>query len=192
MLKLPITYRDLDGNEQTEEHYFNLRIDEVAEMDGEFDGGLEGYLKALIDKRSVSGMVAAFKRILQAAYGRRSADGKRFTKHESFWQEFVETEAFGALLLDLMTDAEKMANFVKGALPADFEEKIAKLKAVKDAQETLSEKVADRMIGDYTQPKPTFNLAEVPSIFVRDEENPYSKYSRDQLEAMLSQNKPQP
>lgn len=189
MLKLPITYRDLDGNEQTEEHYFNLRIDEVAEMDGEFDGGLEGYLKALIDKRSVSGMVAAFKRILQAAYGRRSADGKRFTKHESFWQEFVETEAFGALLLDLMTDAEKMANFIKGALPADFEEKIAKLKAAKDAQEALSENIANRMTGDYTHPQlqPKFDLGEVPPIYVRDE-NPYAKYSRDQLEAMLLQN----
>ena len=140
MLKKEITYTDFNGKERTESHYFNLGKVEAMELSMDMPNGvaeaIEGDLednettaKRLVEKLGGKGILEYIKDLIRKSYGRKSEDGRRFIKDEAYTQEFFETPAYDALIIDLMTDDLAAANFVKGILPADLAETVAKIEA---------------------------------------------------------------
>lgn len=134
MLKKTITYNDLDGNPVTEDFYFNLNKAEIAEMELSYEGGLSAHLQKVIETRNGAEVIAAFKNILVLAIGRRSEDNRRFVKSQEITQEFLETEAYSVLFMELVTNAESAANFIEGIMPPDMVAQLQQAMGTEDVQ----------------------------------------------------------
>ena len=118
MLKKTITYTDYDGNERTEDFYFNLSRAEVTAMEMSTEGGIQKSLGKIISDQDGKGTVDVIRNLILTAYGEKSLDGKRFIKSPELSDAFSHTEAFSDLFMELLTDADLAAAFVNGILPA--------------------------------------------------------------------------
>lgn len=117
MLKKTLTYTDYDGNERTEDFYFNLTKLEVLEMEIEIPGGLTGLLTKIVQTKDTKEIMSTFKDIMKKAYGIKEAGGNRFMKGEEISRAFMETEAYCDYVLLLASDAAAGAEFVNGIMP---------------------------------------------------------------------------
>lgn len=120
MLKRDITYKDFDGNEVTDTFYFHLSKTELMDLELSYQGGLEATINRIIETKDVKSLINEFKRIILAAYGVKSEDGKRFIKTDELREQFTQTAAYDALFFELATDAEVAAEFIKGIVPVDL------------------------------------------------------------------------
>lgn len=120
MLKRDITYINFDGETETETFYFNLSRTELIELELSNKGGMQAYLENIVKSNDNQKIWEEFKKIVLLSYGVRSEDGKRFVKNEQVREEFLQTPAFDALIMEFMNDADAAANFVNGIMPSDF------------------------------------------------------------------------
>ena len=118
MLKKTITYTDYNGNERTEDFYFNLTKAEIMEMELGTTGGLAEMLTRIVAAQDAPAIIKMFKDIVLKAYGEKSPDGKRFIKSEELSTAFSQTEAYSQLFMELATDADEAAKFINGIVPA--------------------------------------------------------------------------
>ena len=125
MLKKTITYTDYNGNERTEDFYFNLTKAEIMEMEMSTTGGLAEAIQRIVAAQDHPAIIKIFKDLVLKAYGEKSADGKRFVKSEDITTGFSQTEAYSILFMELATDAEAAAAFVNGIVPADVAQQTA-------------------------------------------------------------------
>lgn len=114
MIKKTITYTDYDGNERTEDLFFNLSKAELIEMELSASGGMEKMLKRIIAEQDTRKIMEIVKSIILKSYGKKSDDGRRFIKSEELSQEFLQTEAYSELLLELMSDESAASAFMNG------------------------------------------------------------------------------
>lgn len=119
MLKRTMTYTDYDGNQRTEDFYFNLTKAEILEMDISATGGLDKWISRIVAEQDGAKIVGIFKEIILKAYGEKSLDGKRFIKSPEISEAFSQTEAYSDLFIELATNAEKAAEFINGIVPGD-------------------------------------------------------------------------
>ena len=117
MLKKTVTYTDYDGNERTEEFFFNLNKAEVTEMELSTEGGMEKMLKKIIESRDGKRIIEVMKDIVLRAYGEKSPDGRRYIKTPEMREAFSQTEAYVNVFMELATDAKAASDFVRGILP---------------------------------------------------------------------------
>lgn len=133
MLKKTITFKDLDDNLVTEDFYFNLSKAEVAEMELSREGGLSGFLEKIVEAGNGGEIITTFKSIIRSAVGKRSEDGRRFIKNDEVRDDFFQSDAYSELFMELCTDANAGAAFVRGIVPSDMAE-LAKLPKTEDVQ----------------------------------------------------------
>lgn len=126
MLKQTRTYVDYDGNERTEDFYFNISKAELMEMELSTSGGMEQMIKSIIAAQDMPKVISLFKEIVLKAYGVKSPDGKRFIKNDDLREEFMQTEAYSDLFMELATDSEKASAFINGVMPKDIQEEVKK------------------------------------------------------------------
>ena len=126
MLKKTITYVDYNGNERTEDFYFNLSKAEVTEMEMSTSGGLAEMIQRIIAAQDVPAIIKVFKDLILKAHGVKSPDGKTFVKSEAISTAFSQTEAYSQLFMELATNAEAAAAFVNGIVPANAAQKVNK------------------------------------------------------------------
>jgi hypothetical protein len=125
MLKKTIAYTNLDGVAVEEDFYFHLSKLEITKMEMEKgEGGLSGHLRGILETKDAKQIISAFEDIIGMAYGVRSEDGKRFIKNDQLTAEFRQTEAYSQLFYNLVTNAEDGAEFIRGILPSDVNDKI--------------------------------------------------------------------
>lgn len=117
MVKETITYFDYDGNERTEDFYFNLTKAECMEMELGTAGGMQKMIEKIIAEKNNKRIVEIFKEIILRSYGEKSPDGKHFYKSETISAGFASTEAYSELFMKLATNADAAANFIKGVIP---------------------------------------------------------------------------
>lgn len=123
MLKKTITYVDYNGNERTEDFYFNLSKAEIMEMEMSTTGGLAEMIQKIVKAQDAPAIIKVFKDLVLKAYGEKSADGKRFIKSDEIRDAFSQTEAYSQLFMELATDADAAAAFVNGIVPKDAQQK---------------------------------------------------------------------
>lgn len=121
MLKKTISYTDYDGNERTEDFYFNLTEAEILEMNLSASGGLEKLIQRIVSEQNGEQIVKMFKEIILKSYGEKSLDGRRFVKNSELTEAFTQTEAYSKLFVELASDSDKAAEFVNGIIPKDKE-----------------------------------------------------------------------
>lgn len=124
MLKKTMTYTDYNGNQVTDDFYFNLTKAELIELEISTDkaAGLEATINKLKDELNGAEIMALFKRIIRKAIGKKSVDGKRFIKNDEIADEFMQTEAYSDLFMDICTDAKKAAEFFNAIVPQTEEQ----------------------------------------------------------------------
>lgn len=126
MLKKTITYTDYDGNERTEDYYFNLSKAELLEMEMSTNGGLEKFCQKIIAEKDTKRMMEMWKELILKSYGEKSLDGKRFIKNQELVDSFTQTEAYSELFMELASNADTAAAFVKGIIPKNLLAQIEK------------------------------------------------------------------
>jgi hypothetical protein len=135
VLKKTITYTDFNGEEVSEDFFFHLSKAELVELEMSHKGGLSEALERIIAAEDNKSIIAEFKKIILAAYGKRSEDGKRFIKTQEIRDEFVSTEAYSTLFMELVTDTNAAVVFVNGVIPQDMVVEAAKIAQTPEPQE---------------------------------------------------------
>lgn len=128
MIERSITFTDYNGKERTETFCFHLNKAEIAEWlttDGDYT--FDEVLKKITEQRNGKETIAIFKDLIQRSYGEKSIDGRRLIKTEEAKQNFMETEAYSELFMELCTDTSKAIEFVNGILPKDLSMEVDKL-----------------------------------------------------------------
>lgn len=126
MLKKTITYTDYNGLERTEDFYFNLTKAELMKMEMGTAGGLAEAMQKLVNEKEAPAIIKMFEDLVLGAYGEKSPDGKRFIKNDEVRENFASTEAYSILFMELATDADKAADFIKAIIPSDLADEVAK------------------------------------------------------------------
>ena len=126
MLKKTITYTDWNGEERTEDFYFNLTRVEVLELEYDVDaeGSLTEWLTDLVKSRDIDRIIRTIKKIILTAYGEKSADGRRFMKSDEIRRSFEENPAFDELYMTMVTDSSKAAEFLTSIMPSSVRENL--------------------------------------------------------------------
>jgi len=127
VLKKTITYEDFNGETVNEDFFFHLSKAELVELEMSHQGGLAESLQKIIADEDGKSIIAEFKNIILSAYGKRSEDGKRFVKNATIREEFESSEAYSALFMELVTDADAAVEFINGIVPGNLGEETAKV-----------------------------------------------------------------
>lgn len=126
MLKKSITYVNFNDEEVTEDFYFNLSKAELVKMEVSRDGGLKDHLERIVATNNGKEIIAEMEKIVQAAYGVKSPDGKKFIKTPELWEEFKSSEAYSVFFMELVTQADTAAEFINSVIPRDLQEQVSK------------------------------------------------------------------
>lgn len=181
MLKKDITFDDLEGNTKTQTHYFHMTKYELTKM----YGGEEGkqfldHLKVLIAKEDPVEMIKSMESMILAAYGKKTSDDIFDKAKGAYADEFRGSMAFDALMMELMTNAEASAQFIRGIMPKNMmnPEVLSKFEAITrdmKSDEFTGENL-DKIMKELTE--------ENTDGKNRQETHPvksYSDYTRDEL-----------
>lgn len=119
MLKKKIKYTDFNGVEREETFMFNLTNAEITEMGVGLVGGgsLDEYINRLSEEKDPKKIIEMFKDIIKKSYGKKSEDGRRFMKSEEILNEFMETNAYSELFMELANDSKAATEFFDGIIP---------------------------------------------------------------------------
>lgn len=137
MYKKTITYKDYNGEERTEDFYFHLNQAELTKMQLEIPGGLTGMIDRITQRKSGPDIMEVFNTLIEKSYGVKSPDGRKFVKSKEILDDFLQTEAYNAFFMELVTSADAAVNFFNRIIPdmSIFEEKakaeMAKIQAAK-------------------------------------------------------------
>ena len=135
MLKKTITYKDFNGEEVSEDFFFHLSKAELVELEMSHKGGLSAALERIVAAEDNQSIIAEFKNIILSSYGKRSEDGKRFIKTQEMRDEFVSTEAYSTLFMELVTDTNAAVEFINGVIPQDMVVEAARIAQTQQQEE---------------------------------------------------------
>ena len=126
MLVKKIKYTDFNGNEREESFYFHYSKAQIIEMQFSFGGGMEEFLKRIVNTQDMNALFQYFKEFILNAVGVKSDDGKRFIKNKEISDSFEQSNAYEVLMMELLgfenpaDNANAAADFVLGVLPAEY------------------------------------------------------------------------
>ncbi|MBQ4233027.1 MAG: hypothetical protein II699_07080 [Lachnospiraceae bacterium] len=127
MLAKRLTYKSYDGEEFTETLYFSLNKAEAMTLQVSKEGGFKNYLDKLKDSHNGREIMQTTQDIIISSYAEKTPDGKSLMKSPEIANRFRCSAAYDALFTELVLDGQKMAEFINGILPDDFEEFADKL-----------------------------------------------------------------
>lgn len=117
MLKKTITYTDYNGESRTEDFFFNLTKAECIELELSTEGGVQAMIERIIAEKDMKKLIEIFKELILRSYGEKTLDGKHFFKSAEISNAFACTEAYSELFMELASDADSAAKFVRGVVP---------------------------------------------------------------------------
>jgi len=117
MLKKTITYTDYNGMERKEDFYFNISKAELMELELGTSGGIHQKIERLQQTLEGPEIMKLFKELITMSICEKSPDGKRLLKSKEISDNFLQTEAYSELFMELMSDPEKATAFMKAVLP---------------------------------------------------------------------------
>lgn len=121
MIKREIKYEDYNGVQKTKTAYFNLNKVEIIEMELSKEGGLSNYYQEIVEAQNNQELARVFKELIIKSYGIKSEDGESFIKTapdgHALADDFVNSAAFEAFYMELITDTDKATAFFNGIVP---------------------------------------------------------------------------
>lgn len=144
MYKKIITYNDYNGVERKEPFYFNLDESDIMRYNFSKDGqnGYQNYLNRLLATNKTSEAYEIFEKFVCESYGVKSDDGKRFIRNDEVLNEFKQSRAYSALIMELITKEGAADEFFNGIMPpAMLAQMSAKLKDGKINSDVIEEMI---------------------------------------------------
>ena len=117
MYKKTMKFVDFDGNERTEDFYFNLTEAEVIEMENSVSGGLINMMERIVAAQDHDRIVQTFKELILKSYGVKTPDGRGFDKSPEVVKAFAQTQAYSDLFMELSRDSKAAAEFFNHVIP---------------------------------------------------------------------------
>lgn len=138
MIARTIEYTDYNGNKRKEKHYFNLTQFEATEISLELPDGIVEEMNQtgekedekivathLVDKLGQKGVMDFIKNIVLKSYGAKAPDGREFIKNEKLTNSFVQSPAYSAFMMRLLTDDNEASRFIQGVIPPELAAQMA-------------------------------------------------------------------
>lgn len=138
MIARTIEYTDYNGNKRKEKHYFNLTQFEATQISLELPDGIVEELDPnggkedqqvvathLVDKLGQKGVMDFIESIVLKSYGAKSPDGREFVKNEKLTSSFVQSPAYSAFMMRLLTDDGEASRFIQGVIPVELAAQMA-------------------------------------------------------------------
>ena len=193
MIKKTITYVDFNNKTRTEDFYFNLTKAELARLQLTAPGGdLSAHIQKLQDNNSRIELMEAFEGIITMSFGERTEDGRHFMKPAGSAPRFMSSAAYSELFIELISDPEKLTEFVKGLIPSELgesvDEKLATAQSARERSEAQLQGFKKK-----EAPKVGSTMEVIPGEFedvLKSEgeaEVDLSQLSKEELVARLSQ-----
>jgi hypothetical protein len=190
MIKQTITFEDLEGNELTEDFYFNMDKKQLFEFTLE-TGGIDKIVDDIRSYEGDDGKLEAynlFKKVVLAAYGRKHDDGIQFIKvdpetGQPLSQQFENHPACSELIIDLLQNDEKALSFISGLFPQKYQQSIREaVEAEIDTPGTGAEKL--RKVEDVELPQ-SGQIEQVNKKFEDYTEAELTSMPREEFDALL-------
>ena len=124
MFSREFEYTGYDGQPKKDTYWFNLTEAELYEIDLSSIRGFTGEMTKLLKEERTKEIVDAFKSIILGAVGSVSADGRKFIKNEEIKEDFYRSKAYSQLFVELVSSGEKLAEFLKAAIPEEIRQKM--------------------------------------------------------------------
>ena len=103
--------------------------------------GLTEKMKTLLISNDMPEIMKIFKDIILKSYGVKSPDGKRFIKQDEkgnpLYLDFMATEAYSNLYVELSSNAEEASKFINGIVPNGLEV------SAEDTEKTMKQLLGD-------------------------------------------------
>lgn len=121
MIKKEVTYKDMEGKEVKETLRFNLTKAELIRMQAHCYRSLEDHLRTIIDNYEADhdtgkgDLFDFFEELIKQSYG-VVKDGF-FVKDPVQTARFMASEAYSEFILQLMSNENAAAEFVRGVVP---------------------------------------------------------------------------
>lgn len=136
MFSKEFEYTGYDGKPKKDTYWFNLSEAELYEIDLSSIRGFTGEMNKLLKEERTKEIVDAFKNIILGAVGTVSADGRKFLKSEEIKEDFYRSKAYSQLFVELVSSGEKVAEFLRGAIPEEIRKQMEAEEAGGNAEET--------------------------------------------------------
>lgn len=117
-----ITYKDYNGVEHTETHYFHLNKVERMRLDVKYPGGLAIWAQKEVESGKMDKIFQFIEDVILLAHGVKSEDGARFIKDPEITKEFSQSEAYSTLVSSIFEDpdpTERLNNFLTDVVGAN-------------------------------------------------------------------------
>jgi hypothetical protein len=124
MFERKFTYEGFDGKTYEDTWGFYLSKADILEIQLGTFVGLDQLMKRLIETQNGKEIMAVVKEIILKSVGHTSPDGRKFLRNEDLRDEFYQTDAYSQLFTELVTDPEKVLEFIFGAVPKDIGDKM--------------------------------------------------------------------
>ena len=143
MLTKAITYVDYNGEKKTKNFYFALNRFELTKMHYESEGGLQFYLKKIIESNDVKEIFHFFEEFVLACYGEKSSDGETFIKNDDIRMKFKCHPAYDILMMEFIEGGDKaMSDFVNAVIPKEVADQISKMNVSEETNNLIGFEVS--------------------------------------------------
>lgn len=112
MITETIKYTDYDGNPREDTFYFNLSQADLIRLEVKDSRGFKAMIDEVIAAKDTERIWEIFEQILAMAVGKKSADGRRFSKRYEDKADFLESEAYSEFVVKLIRDPKFAAEFI--------------------------------------------------------------------------------
>ena len=123
-----IKFEDYNGVKHEQTFLFNMTETELTKMQYSHEGNFQEYVQKLIETRNEADIIDLIEKFVVMSYGEKSADGQRFVKiapdGHKLGLDFIQTEAYNVLFMELATNADAAIAFITGILPAKVRNQI--------------------------------------------------------------------
>jgi hypothetical protein len=132
MHRWSITYKDFNGDTNTEVFYFHLSKSELIKLNASYSGGAGNFFTRILETKNEGEVINEFEKFILAAYGQKSDDGKIFLKSDELRSRFVQSAAYDALFTELMESEKAQNEFIMGVMPKELQDEVQKAQAVQN------------------------------------------------------------
>lgn len=128
MLRKKVKYEDLNGVDREEVFDFNLTEAELISLQNEVPGGFDAMLEGIAKAENAPAVYRELERIIEAAYGIATDDGRNIDKDPKHFRLFKTSPAYAALIMGLMEEKGALENFLDSIMPTRWMQEVERLK----------------------------------------------------------------
>lgn len=120
MLRKEISYTDFNDKPQKDIAYFHMNKAELGKLQMRENGTYIDRLQDLVARRQVEKMFNFVYNLVLDSYGERDPEGRKFIKSKEMRDDFEQSLAFSEFLMELVSDGNKLSDFITSILPPDM------------------------------------------------------------------------